>query len=128
MELQLTDGDIQLDGSSEFELPAYMVRISEEDVTKEEIPSDHIIIAAGADPSDGKIMLVTLSGRILLFDARSFYIPDGPAIPFNGGTEIFLENSDGRWPGDSDGFYMDSKWVIEKSAPALTGATIKVNY
>jgi len=128
MELQLTEGDIQIDSNAEFELPDYVTRISEEEVTKEEISKDHIVIAAGADPKDGKITIVTLSGRIMLFDARKFYIPDGPAIPFNGGTEIFLENLEGRWPGDSHGFYMDSKWVVEKSTPALTGATIKVNY
>ncbi len=128
MELQLTDGDIQIDSTAEFQLPGYMVRIAEEDVTKEEIPGDHVVIASGADPVDGKIMIVTLSGRVLLFDAREFYIPDGPAIPYNGGKEIFLENTDGRWPGDSNGFYMDSKWVVEKSVPALTGATIKINY
>jgi len=128
MELQLTDGDIQLGDSVEFELPDYMVRISEEEVTSEQTPSDYVIIAAGADPKDGKIMIVTLSGRILLFDARKFYIPDGPAVPYNGGTEIFLENTDRRWPSDSLGFYMDSRWVVEKSTPALSGATIKVNY
>lgn len=125
MELEFTEGDIQLGDNCEFELPHYVVRLTPNEV-------DHtggdVIIAAGADPKDGKITAVTLSGRIVLFDARNFYIPDGPAVPCNGGKEIFLENIEGRWPGESLGFYIDSKWIIEKSTPALKGAKLKISY
>jgi len=128
MELKLIDGDdIELSKDCEFELPGYMVRLA-----PEAIPEDadilHTIIAAGSDPVDGKITMITLGGRVMTFDARAFYIPDGPAVPTNGGSEIFLENVLGRWPGEVPGFYMDSQWVLEKSVSALAGATIKINY
>lgn len=128
MELQLIDGnDIELGGDCDFEMPAYMTRLSPDEVCKTSDPNV-TIIAAGADPNDGKITLVTMAGKVLVFDARSFYIPDGPVIPASGGVELHLMNLDGRWPGDSEGFYVDSSWVIEKSVSALTGAVVKISY
>ena len=128
MELQLIDGnDVQLSEDCEFELPGYMVRLAPEDVSKDSEPH-FTIIAAGSDPADGKITLITQAGTVMVFDARGFYIPDGPAVPTSGGTEIFLENLANRWPGNIPGFYVDAKWMLEKSTSALTGATIKINY
>ena len=100
---------------------------SDLDVSKEEDPK-FVVIAAGADPHDGKITLLTLEGKIFLFDARKFYIPDGPATPSLGGKEVFLENVEGRWPGPSQGFSVETRWMIEKSTSALSGAKLHFNY
>jgi hypothetical protein len=128
MELQLIDGnDIELSKDCEFVLPEYMVRLAPEAISSD-ADVENTIIAAGSDPADGKITVITLGGKVMVLDARSFYIPDGPAIPTNGGAEIFLENVSGRWPGVASGFYIDSRWVIEKSVSALTGAVVKINY
>lgn len=128
MELQLIDGnDIELSEDCEFVLPEYMVRLAPEAITDND-DSENTIIAAGFDVTDGKITVITLKGKVMIFDARRFYIPDGPAIPVNGGAEIFLENIAGRWPGSVPGFYIDSKWMLEKSISALIGATLKINY
>ena len=128
MELQLIDGNnIELSEDCEFELPGYMVRLAPEDVSKD-AEVQKIIIAAGSDPEDGKNTLITLAGKVMILDARKFYIPDGPAVPADGGTTLFLENIEGRWPGDTPGFFVDSQWAIERSTSALAGATIKINY
>ena len=128
MELELVEGyDIQLDPGCEFELPGYMTRLSPEEVSKETNP-EVTVIAAGADPSDGKITLITLSGKMMVFDARSYYVPDGPAYPAEGGSKIFLKNTNKRWPSDTPGFSVDCAWMLEKSTSALTGATMKITY
>ncbi len=126
MELQLTNcDDIELDENCEYIIPGYMTRLAPEEISRA-VAAEHIIIATGSDPVDGKITIITLKGKVMIFNAREFYIPDGPAIPVNGGIEIFLENVSGRWPGAASGFYVDSKWIIEKSTSALVGATIDI--
>lgn len=127
MQLQILDDiEVTFDENTRFELPKYMTRLEPESVDKQN-PST-TVIAAGSDPQDGKITLITLEGKVFLFDARRFYIPDGPAIPTSGGREIFLENLDGRWPGQSKGFNVDTSWMLEKSSPGLSGATLQINY
>lgn len=128
MQLQLLDDmEVSFGKDAEFELPHYMTRLLPEEISDDSDP-ETIVIAAGADPEDGKITLITLGGKVMLFDARRFYIPEGQAVPTAGGKEIFLINSNGRWPGDVGGFYVSSKWMLEKSTTALTGAVIHVNY
>lgn len=127
MELQILDGiEVLIDPETQFELPHYMTRILPEEVIKDD-PSN-TVIAAGADPKDGKITLLTLEGKIFLFNARLFYIPDGPAVPVSGGREIFLENVDGRWPGQSKGFNVEASWMLKNSISGMSGATLHVNY
>jgi len=128
MQLQLINCDnIQLNADCEFILPEYVVRLAPEAVTND-IDLEYVIIAAGSDPKDGKITMITLTGKVMVLDARAFYIPDGPAVPCNGGTEIFLENVFGRWPNQIPGFFIDSRWALEKSVSALSEATLKINY
>jgi hypothetical protein len=128
MELQLINGDdIELSKDCEFVLPEYMVRLAPEAIM-DNADAEYTVIAAGSDPKDGKITMITLKGKVMIFDARTFYIPDGPAVPVNGGAEIFLENVSGRWPRQIPGFFIDSRWALEKSISALTGATLQVNY
>lgn len=128
MEINLEGMDIELGEGCEFELPTYMVRLAPEDVSRDVKDKNKIIIAAGADPSDGKITFITLSGRVLIFDARKFYIPDGPAVPSDGGNSIFLENTNGRWPGPSRGFSVEVDFLLEKSVSGLAGAVLQTNY
>lgn len=128
MELLLTDTmDITIDGSSDIELPSYVKRLTPEDVSKDTSRAE-LIIAAGTDPNDQKVTLITGNGMILIFDSKKYCIPDGPAVPYDGGKQVFFENLNERWPGDSKGFFIDSISIIEKSVSALTGATLQVNY
>jgi hypothetical protein len=128
MELQLSDLiDFTIDGASDIELPSYVIRLMPQSISTDVAPAK-LIIAIGVDPKDNQATLVTGDGRILLFDLNRYYIPNGPAIPYDSGKQIFFENLDGRWPGDSKGFFADSEWVIEKSTSALTGAVLRVNY
>jgi len=129
MELQLLEEmDIEFGSGCEFELPKYMTRLSPENIVDDINDKNKIVIAAGSDPQDGKITLVTLTGRVMVFDARKFHIPDGPAVPTSGGREVFLENVDGRWPGEAPGFHVEVEWMLEKSTNALKGATLQINY
>jgi hypothetical protein len=129
MELQFNDGlELEIDSNCEFEIPEYMTRLPPEEISQDCENKDSIVIAAGTDPTDGKITLLTLSGKIMIFDSRKFYIPDGPSAPVDGGKKIFLENLNGRWPGQSQGFYVETSWILEKSASALIGATLHTNY
>jgi hypothetical protein len=127
MELQLSEElEIDFGPDCKFELPSYITRLAPEDVDKEE--GCPIVIACGSDPQDGKITLITMSGRVMIFDARKFYIPDGPAEPSFRGRKVFLKNVDGRWPGETPGFHVDAKWILEKSTSGLTGAVLQTNY
>ncbi len=127
MELQLTNSfDFKIDNFSEVQLPIYIKRLNPQDVSKD-APRSEIIVAAGFDITDQKITLITGDGRILLFDTKKYCVPKGPAVPCNGGKEIFFENIGDRWPGNSIGFFCDAKWIIEKSISAMTGATISIN-
>ena len=128
----LDDVDIELNDSCEFVLPNYVTSLSQKEIFRaKSIASNDgrkTVIAAGTDPKDGKITLVTSSGKVMVFDAKKYHIPFGPAVPCDGGTKIFLQNVEGRWPGPSPGFYVDSQWMLEKSVSALMGATLITNY
>jgi len=128
MELQLSEEiEIEFGSNCKFELPNYITRLAPEDVDRDE-KGFPIVIACGSDPRDGKITLITISGKVMIFDARKFYIPDGPAEPSFRGRKIFLKNINGRWSGMTPGFYVDAKWVLEKSVSGLTGAVLQTNY
>jgi hypothetical protein len=130
LELQF-DGDLELEvgGGCKFELPSYVTRLTEEEVSvaRSSAEPNIIVIAAGADPRDDKITLLTATGKVMVFDARKYHIPSGPAIPQEGGKKIFLINVGGRWPGNSPGFLVESKWMLSKSTSALSGATLVTN-
>jgi len=128
MELQLTEGiEFIIDDNSNIELPSYVTRLNPSDVCRETERSK-LIVAAGTDPHDQRITLVTGNGRILVFDAPKYYIPSGPSKPVDGGKQIFFQNIEGRWHGNSPGFFANADWIIEKSETALAGATLRVNY
>lgn len=129
MELKFTD-DMQIDfgPDCEFELPPYVTRLTPEELDKDAENKEALVIAAGTDPADGKILLITLTGKVMVFDSQAYHVPYGPAEPTDGGKKIFLANVFGRWPGPSEGFYVDSTWMLEKSTSGLTGAVIQTNY
>jgi hypothetical protein len=128
MELQLTDSvEFMLNDSMDIEIPSYMQRLNPEDISRDTCRSK-LIIAAGVDVKDQHLMSITGDGRILLFSLNEYFIPNGPAIPFDGGKQIFFENVNGRWPGDAQGFFADSEWIIEKSTSALKDASLQINY
>jgi hypothetical protein len=127
MELILSDDfDFEIGPDCEIEFPKYVRRLPDDELEIALSSEDkHLrIVAAGADPDDQKIMLFTAEGKIRIFDAKSYYIPSGPAFPCQDGLKIFLENTSGRWPGPTKGFFVDSSWLLEKSESALKGAKL----
>jgi len=120
--------ELEFSSNCEFELPSYMSRLSPEEVDREVKDKNCIVIAAGTDPKDGKITLLTATGKVMIFDSRKYCIPDGPSFPANGGKEVFLKNIQERWPSHVLGFYVDVKWMLEKSLSGLEGATLMTNY
>ena len=131
MQLQFSDGfDIQLGNGCVYVLPSYVTRLSKDDL-KFAMSSEHktsLIVAAGTDPKDQKVTLITADGKILVFDAPAFHIPPGPAVPTHGGMKIFLPNINDRWPTDTPGYFAESTWVIKRSNSALESATLETNY
>lgn len=128
MELQLSDSlDFTLDDKTEVDLPPYVVRLNPIEVASG-VDRSKLIVAAGTDPQDQKMTLITGDGKILVFDSTKYFIPPGPSVPCDGGRQIFFENVTGRWPGEAPGFFANSEWIIEKSVSALTGAVLQVNY
>jgi hypothetical protein len=129
VKLQIVDDlDVEIGKDCEIELPDYMNRLSEEISNSDEDDQEELIVAAGADPKDGKVLLMTKAGRLRVFDARSFHIPDGQALPSYEGKKVFFVNESGRWPGDVEGFYVDSKWLLENSTNALKDAEVTISY
>jgi len=112
-------------GSFELELPDYISCLSQEDIDKlqgENCSSK--IVAAGMHPRDGKVTLVLASGKILIFDGDSYYIPRGSYIPQPDGETVFLQNSTGRWHHTVSGFTVRSAWLISKSTSAMADAEL----
>jgi len=131
MELHFPDGiDLSFDPNCEIELPPYVKRLSSNSIAaiRNSSHRENLIVAAGADPKDNKVTLLTATNRVLVFDASKYYVPPGPALPCDDGSQIFFPNTDGRWPGPSKGFYVEATWLIEKSQSALVGATLQTNY
>ena len=129
MELILSE-DVEIEmAECEFQLPSYMTKLSKEQIAEACASSEaeSLVIAAGADPKDDKILLLTATRKMLVFDSRKYYIPPGPAAPHCGGKKIFLINKNGRWPGNSLGFSVDSSWMLSESEPVLKGIHISMN-
>jgi len=128
MELRLSETlDFALDDKMEIDLPSFVARLDPETIAKD-VERSKLIVAAGTDPQDQKITLITGDGKILIFDTQKYFIPPGPSAPCDGGRQIFFENISGRWPGETPGFFADADWIIEKSVSALTEAVLRVNY
>lgn len=113
----------------DFNLPNFVSSLKDEEIKIAKLSQNNqsLIVAAGSDPVDGKITFLTADNRVMIFDADSFYIPRGPAFPSHNGSKIFLKNTEGRWPGNSPGFYVESTWIIQKSISALVDATIQTD-
>ena len=127
MELHFSDNfEFELSQSCEIIFPEYINKLNDDEVCRQEEPSK-IIVAAGADPADGKILMLTADFKVYVFNARKFCIPDGPAEPKDGGKKIFLKNVNERWPTPVDGFFVESVWILKNSEPALKNAVLQTN-
>lgn len=127
MELYFTDNlEIEFGDNCEFELSEYMVRLSPENIIQDFKNRNLLIIASGMDPVDHKITLITAIGKVMIFDSKKFHIPYGPVVPCNHGQQVFLENINNRWPGNSLGFYVESTWMLEKSVSGLTNTSLEI--
>jgi len=131
MELKFTNNfEIKLGDGCSYTIPGYVTRLSEDEIqiAKRSEKRNSLIVAAGTDPKDQKVTIVTADGRVLIFDAPAFHIPNGNALPTHGGGKIFFPNIDNRWPIDTPGYFAESSWVIKRSTSALEGATLVTNY
>jgi hypothetical protein len=122
--------DAEFNDACEIQLPSYIVKLSDDDIALAKLAEDkHLrIIAAGADPEDEQITLLTATNRVMIFDAKKFYIPKGIAVPSHHGNKVFLPNHDGRWPAQCSGFYIDADWMLKNSDPALSNVAVNTNY
>ena len=113
-----------------IELPYYMQYLPADDVisAKKSETAHNLVIAAGTDPADQKITVLTAARSVLVFDAPKHKVPPGPSLPIEEGRKIFLPNTNGRWKQPIPGYFLESKWVISHSISALIGATLHTNY
>lgn len=121
--------DIAVDNSTQFLLPAYINKLPEDEF-KQAVSAEDAnlrIVAAGTDPKDGKITILTAVGKVMIFDARKFYIPDGNSKPSHTGHKIHFPNEKNRWPGMEDGCFVEAQWILQNSVSGLVGATISTN-
>ena len=121
--------EIEVNPGTQFQLPSYVAKLSSEEMqdacSSEE--KEYRIIAAGTDPKDGKITILTATGKVMIFDARKYHIPEGPSQPSCSGSKLHLPNTNDRWYGMEDGCYVDSRWVLSNSTSGLVGAVISTN-
>jgi hypothetical protein len=130
LELVFVDGmDMELTAGTEIEFPSYVTKLPPDELKEAQASDDRSnrVIAAGTDPRDQKITLVTATGKIMIFDAARFHIPAGPSMPSHCGQKIFLPNVERRWYSPSKGFYVDAAWVLKNSESGLTGAVLSTN-
>lgn len=121
--------DFTVNNNTQFLLPAYINKLSKDEFEQAMSSEDkaYRVIAAGTDPKDGKITMLTGIGKVMIFDARKFYIPDGDSKPCHVGKTIYLPNEKNRWPGMEDGCFVDVQWILQNSTSGLIGATISTN-
>jgi hypothetical protein len=130
VEITFTDGiEMELPEGTEVELPDYVHKLPPEDMkTAQSAENRHErVIAAGTDPRDQKITLLTASGMIMIFDTKKYHIPPGPSLPSHAGEKIFLPNVERRWYSPSPGFYVDAIWMLKNSTSGLEGAVMTTN-
>ena len=109
MELQFFDSfDFIVDDMVDIELPSYVSRLNPAEVSQ-------------------NIILITGDGKMLVFDTTKYFIPPGPSAPCDGGKQLFFANINNRWPCESQGFFANADWIIEKSSPALSNAKLEFN-
>jgi hypothetical protein len=125
----LDELDFEINENCEIILPPYVSKLQQDEISLIRSSNDPSkkVIAAGTDPKDQKITLITATGKVMIFDAKKFCVPDGPAVPTSTGEKVFLPNADNRWPSPVEGFYVDSEWMLKNSTSGLVGATLSVN-
>jgi hypothetical protein len=131
MELKFTkDLELKIGDGCIYTIPNYVTRLSEDEIqnAKRSERRSALIVAAGTDPKDQKVSIVTADGRVLIFDAPAFHIPNGTSMPTHGGAKLFFPNDGKRWPLDTPGYFAEASWVIKRSTSALEGATLVTNY
>lgn len=90
------------------------------------IDSSTRIVAAGIN-SDESVTFVTLSGDVLIFDPVDNCIPGGEYVPLADGLQVFLPNSDGRWPDGLPGFTVNADWLLQRSRSALDDVSLAID-
>lgn len=114
----------------ELEIPDHLNVIDQESITSLFCLEDnHLrIIAIGVDPRDGKVTLITASGDIRIFDAKSEGIPSGDYVPTPDGLHVILPNENNRWPESFSAYRVQAKWLIEKSVSGFDGMSISLEH
>ena len=112
-------------GSTTITVPSYVVCLDQENINTIRKDSDlsERIVGAGTH-FDGTVTFILATGQILIFDPAQYYIPDGPYLPQEDGFTVFLPNNNGRWPGPSRGFSVQSTWLIKRSKHGIVGAEL----
>lgn len=112
-----------------FDLPLYMNvldQIEIDEIITTNLLLDDKIIACGIHP-DGTLTIIIASGDVKIFNPAEHYIPLGEYKPIDNGDKVFLPNNNNRWPDDSNGYIVESKWLLERSENALNLVSLFVN-
>ena len=114
----------------ELEIPTHLNVIDQKSIDKiSRLEDNHLrIIAIGVDPRDEKVTLITASGDIRIFDAKSEGIPSGEYVPSPDGLCVILPNENGRWSQSFAAYRIQSSWLIEKSVSGFDGMSISLEH
>jgi len=113
-------------GKVEIELPDYLISLNQEQINALDLSDGNKIIACGLH-TDGKLTLITSQASVRIFDPKKFHIPSGLYIPLPGGDDVYLPNTESRWPGINRGFHVKSTWLIEHSSQELDAASLQMS-
>jgi len=114
-------------GTVEIELPDYLISLNQKEIDDIMMTSSDVTILACGIHNDGKLTIVTSRAEVKYFDPEKYHIPQGVYLPLSGGEKVYLPNNSTRWPGTDKGFFVDSKWLIEKSFSSLDDVSIEIN-
>lgn len=112
---------------SSIEVPSFMHSLRQDEIDAlTSSDTDGNIISCGVHP-DGKLLFVTRDATVYEFNPEEYTIPTGDYMPVDRGAKVFLPNTNGRWPGDANGYYADASWLIDNSTPSMKSAQLHVS-
>lgn len=113
MLLDLQGGDLEAVGDVNVALPGYMTLLTdvERRAAQGEPFPHHLVVAAGRDPDDGRVVMLTADDKLIVIDPIEHGLPRGPVTPADGGYSLSIANDEFV----SCTFKVLARWVIQRS-------------